>query len=521
MNVATRPATLRPITIAEGVRTSALRDPGKVAFTEQGRSQTYRQFVERMNRVSNLSAGLGLRKDDHVALMSANCIEFIEITVGMAEAGTPAAMISPNATASEISYICDDAGARILFVQKAMEAVARSAKLATVERIVVIGGDYEDLLARSSPQDPAVALEEWDVFAIPYTSGTTGKPKGVLLSHRARVNHMLFAMAANYGCYSPACRGLAMAPFFNGAGFINAFGPIFFGGTCHILPKYEPEAMLRALSERKITNMFMVPTHFHAMFALGDTVLDKYDTSSLVCINSNAAPLPQATKERIVDFFGDNILFEAYGTTEVGGVTNLRPEDQLRKLRCVGQPIPGCRIQLMDDAGRPVKAGEVGEVWAQNAWMFNGYWNKPEQTAEAIKPGGWYATGDMGRLDDEGFLYLVDRKKDIIISGGQNIYPREIEEALHHHPAILEAASVGKDDAYWGEAVTAFVVFRAGQSASEDELRDFLAKDLARYKLPKKVYVIDRLPRNAAGKILHRELRSQVNALPALETKRG
>jgi len=513
--IANRPASYRAVTISEGLRTSARRTPNKLALTEEGRQLTHGQLIRRINRVSNAGLGFGLKPGDHVALMCTNCIEFVEVTCGMSEIGVAPAMINARSTAHEASYICNDAGAKILFVHADNQEAAFAADLQTVERIVVIdpgndNSDYEKLLAAASSDQSSIALEEWDVFSIPYTSGTTGNPKGVLLSHRSRVNHMLFTMAANYGCYTPEARPLATSPFHNGAGFINALAGPFFGGTTHILPKYEPELMLRALQERNITSMFMVPTHFHAMFNLGQDTLYKYDKSSLQVIHSNAAPLPQATKEKIVDFFGEGILFESYGSTEAGGCTFLRPEDQLRKMSCVGQPGPSVWLEIRNDQGDVLGNDEVGEVWIKNAWLFNGYWNNPEATAEGLVD-GWCTVGDLGKTDDEGYLYLVDRKKNVIISGGQNIFPREIEEVLHHHPAVGEVAVVGKKDDYWGESVTAFIVLRAGQAAGADELKERCARELARYKLPKEFHFVEALPKNATGKTLHRELRDRLN----------
>ncbi len=510
-----RPLSFRPVSISEGLRTSAQRTPSKLAYTSEYRDITHAQLIDRVNRVSNLGVGLGLSAGDHVALMCPNCIEFIEITCGLSEIGVAPAMISARSTASETAYICNDSGARVLFVHQSAEEVARAADLDTVEKIVVVdpgneASEYERLLSRAAATPPDVRVEEWDVFSIPYTSGTTGKPKGVLLSHRSRVNHMLFAMAGNLGCYTPEARPLATSPFHNGAGFINGLAGTFFGGTTHILSKFEPELLLRAVHDRRITSMFMVPTHFHAIFNMPETQLGGFDVSSLKAIHSNAAPLPQATKERIVDFFGDDVLFETYGSTECGGCTFLRPEDQLRKISCVGQPSPGVWLEVRDDARKPVAPGETGEIWIRNSWLFNGYWNKPEATSEAIVD-GWCSVGDLGRLDDEGYLYLIDRKNNVIISGGQNVFPREIEEVLYRHPAVSEAAVVGKNDDYWGEAVTAFVVLAPGQSVTADALRERCARALSRYKLPKEFNFVDALPKNASGKILHRELRDSVN----------
>lgn len=513
--LANRPDSYRPITITEGIKTSARCRPNRLALTEENRKLTHAKLVERIHKVSNLGLALGLRPGDHVALMCPNCIEFIEITCGLSEIGVAPAMINAKSTPSETLYICNDSNAKILFVHEDFKEAAMSCNFETIEKIIIIkpfdeNSQYENLIIKSSSAAPEIMQEEWNIFSIPYTSGTTGKPKGVLLSHRSRVNHMLFTMAANYGCYTPAARPLATSPFHNGAGFINALAGPFFGGTTHILSKYEPELMLRALEERSITSMFMVPTHFHSMFNLSKEKLNSFNKQSLKVIHSNAAPLPQATKEKIVDFFGNGILFESYGSTESGGCTFLRPEDQLRKISCVGQPGPGVWLEIRDEKNKILNFNEVGEVWVKNSWLFNGYWNKPEATKEALL-NGWCTVGDLGKLDDEGYLYLVDRKKNVIISGGQNIFPREIEEVLHQNPAVSEAAVVGKKDEYWGEAVTAFVVLRPGKKITGDELRNECAKELARYKLPKEFLFVDNIPKNATGKILHRDLRERLN----------
>ena len=495
-----------PITISSGIRASAARTPHKVALSEDRRSLTYAQLVERIDRVETMaSAGLKLKPGEHVALMSPNCIEFIEIVCGVAEAGLATAMVNPRLTAKEAAYICNDSQARVLFVHASLEEVARAAKLETVREIVVIGKDYEQRLAASQPQKIHLQIAETDIFALPYTAGTTGQPKGVLLPHRSRVL-TFFSMAVEYGCYSIDDRSLAIAPLYHGAGFAFAMAPIFFGGSCEILPKFEPELVLERLMTLGITNTFMVPTHFNAVFGLGEATLKKYKAPALKTIISNAAPLPQATKQRIVSYFGAGILHETYGSTEGGIVCNLRPADQLRKIQCVGMPFPCTEVRLLDLSGKEVPQGEVGELYSRSPFLFSGYWGKPEASQEAFK-GEWMTVGDMARKDDEGFIYLVDRKKDLIISGGVNIYPREIEEVLHAHPAIAEAAVIGVPDDYWGEAVKAFVVCRKGASLTKEELIAFCQTSLAGFKLPKTVEFMDMLPRNAAGKVLKTELR--------------
>jgi acyl-CoA synthetase (AMP-forming)/AMP-acid ligase II len=496
------------VLIADGIRASAQRVPTKVALSLGEDRLTYAQLVERSNRVANLARdGLGLSSGDRTALMAPNCLEFVEIVCGLATAGMPAAMINPRLTPGEVAYIANDSGARVLFVHESLAGVVEEAELETVERVVVIGGDYEELLAQARPQAPVAQLEEWDPFCISYTSGTTGNPKGAVLSHRSRAL-TFFAMAVEYGCYSPEDRAIAIAPLYQGGGFAFAMAPIAFGGTCEILPKFDPEHVLRLIPELGITNTFMVPTHFNALFALDESVREGADLASLRTIISNAAPLPQATKERIVDWLGDGILHETYGSTEGGIVTNLRPPDQLRKEQCVGLPFPCTEVRLLDGDGVEVEQGEIGELHSRSPYLFNGYWELPDATTDAFHE-GWLSVGDMARTDEEGYIYIVDRKKDMIISGGVNVYPREVEEVLHDHPAVAEAAVVGVPDEYWGEAVRAVVALRTDSTATSEEIVEFCSSRLASFKLPKTLEFVDALPRNAAGKVLRRELRDE------------
>jgi long-chain acyl-CoA synthetase len=499
-------AAYLPVTISSGVRASAARTPEKVALSEGLRRLTYAQLANRIDRVVSLAAsGLGLVPGDHAALMAPNCIEFIEIVCGLSDAGVATAMVNPRLTARETAYICNDSQAKVLFVHASLEDLARSARLDTVRDIVVIGKDYEDRLGKAAPAATLPAVAETDIFALPYTAGTTGQPKGVMLPHRSR-SLTFFAMAVEYGSYSLDDRSLAIAPLYHGAGFAFAMAPIFFGGTCEILPKFEPDIVLKHLYTLGISNSFMVPTHFNAVFGLGEAALGRYKFPHLRTIISNAAPLPQATKEKIVAYFGTGVLHETYGSTEGGIVCNLRPADQLRKIQCVGQPFPLTEVRLLDADGQDVAAGEVGELHSRSPYLFRGYWGRPEASREAFR-GEWMTVGDIARRDEEGYIYLVDRKKDLIITGGVNVYPREIEEVLHAHPAIAEAAVIGVPDAYWGEAVTAIVACRRGQTIDANDLIAFCTQNLAGFKVPKRVDFVDALPRNAAGKVLKTELR--------------
>jgi len=500
------PATYLPVAIADGIRASAAATPGKVALADGQRELTYRDLVARIDRVANGAiVGLGLGRGERAALLAPNCLEYLELVCGLASAGLATATINARSSLREIAMIVGDAGARVLFVHPTLEEAARDAQLVSVERVIVIGEEYEQWLGRSRAQPCGLALEEWDPFCIPYTSGTTGEPKGVVLSHRSRVL-TFFAMAVAFGCYSAQDRALAIAPLYHGAGFAFAAAPVFFGGYCEILPRFDPELALRRLADAQMTNTFMVPSHFQAIFSLEEAVRTRLRPGHLRSLISNAAPLAQVTKERIVEYFGDGLLHECYGSTETGITSSIGPADQLRKEQCVGLPFPCTAVRVLDEQGAEVGPGEIGEVFSRSPYMFNGYWGKPELTAASMRD-GWFSPGDLGRRDDEGFLYIVDRKDDKIISGGVNIYPREIEEAIVRHPAVREVAVFGVPDPYWGEAVHATVVLVPGADAGAEEIVEACA-DLGRYKLPKHVAFTESLPRNSSGKLLRRELRA-------------
>ncbi|MDP6474259.1 MAG: AMP-binding protein [Alphaproteobacteria bacterium] len=498
----------RPVTIASGVRTSAERTPQKIALREGARELTYARLVERIDRAANGARhDLGLERGDNVMLLAPNCLEYVEIVAGFAEAGIAVATINPRQTAHEIAAIAEDCAARIVIAHPAVEELVRDAGLAAPERTIILGDEYEDWLSKARPEAQHSTTDERDAFAISYTSGTTGKAKGIVLSHRSRVITFL-AMCSEYGCYGPDDSYLCVAPLFHGGGFAFAMGSVFLGGFCEILPAFDPEYIMRQLHEGPYTGTFMVPTHYHAILALEASVLERYRRHHLTSLVSNAAALPQATKELIVAQFGDGVLHETYGSTEAGIVTNLRPPDQLRKIQCVGLPFVCTRLRLLDGDGRDVPEGEVGELYSNSPYLFNGYWGKPEETAAVVRD-GWVTAGDMARRDEEGYLFLVDRKKDMIISGGVNIYPREIEEVLIRHAGIADVAVVGAEDSYWGERVKAFVVAEGEGAPTAEEIIAFAKEYLAPHKAPKDIAFIDAVPRNPAGKILKRTLRDQ------------
>ena len=500
------PDTFRHVTMASGIRCSMARAPGKTALICGEGRLSYAQLVDRIDRVAALAGGLGLRPGDRAAIVAGNCLEYIEIVDGLAEAGIAVATPNPRYTSAELGFILDDCGARVAFVSAEAEAVVRAAGCAALERIVVIGPEYEALLLNARA-GALPEVSEWGAFSIPYTSGTTGRPRGVVLPHRSRAL-VGFCMASEYGCYGPDDRFLAVTPMFHGAGFSFAHAGVFFGGTVEIMQGFEAEPCLRRLSEGGITGTFLVPTIFHALFALEQPILERFRHHRLRTLMSNAAPLPQKTKERIVEYFGDGLLHELYGSTEGGIVCNLRPGDQLRKQQCVGQPFTMNQVKLLDDAGAPVERGAIGELFNNSPCLFLGYWNNAEATAASMRD-GWFSAGDLAWQDEDGCYYIVDRKKDMYISGGVNVYPREVEELLFRLPGVRDAAVVGVKDEYWGEAGKAFLVLEPGAQVDLETVVAACKAQLAGYKVPRHMEVVDVLPRNAAGKVLKNELRAR------------
>ena len=501
------PPTYQHLSITGSVRSAMSRHPGKQALKHGTSKRSYKQLIDRADRISNgFIHDLKLSSNDHAAIVSSNSIEYMEIILGASQAGIAMATINPKLSPVEIQLICNDVEAKVLFVDESSAEYLRDVHFETIVRVITINNELEEWINLSKPINNLPVIQEWDTFTIPYTSGTTGKPKGVLVPHRSRILQ-LFGMAAEYGCYSPDDRFLAIAPMCHGAGMIFALAPIFFGGYAEIKDEFDPEDIVTTLKKEKITGFFGVPTHFHGILGLGNKLLEANKPTSLKTIISNAAALPQSIKEEIVGIYGDNVLHETYGSTEGGIISNLRPADQLRKLQCVGQPFPCTNIKVVNESGHECNPNEVGEIFSSSPYLFNGYWKRPKETEEALDSDGWLTVGDLAKKDDEGYLYIVDRKKDMVISGGINIYPREIEEILFQHPDVIDAAVIGVPDEKWGEALKAFLVTKDDGELSVDAINQFCKGKIAKIKMPRKVSLIDAIPRNAGGKVLKTTLR--------------
>jgi acyl-CoA synthetase (AMP-forming)/AMP-acid ligase II len=501
------PDGYQPLTIGRGISCAARRVPDRTALIAGDMHLTYRMLVRRMAQVANMArAKYGLLHGDRVALVAPNMLSYTELVAGLSDAGAIVATLSPRLTAPELRTIIADCDPRLIIVDPSLSISDDSSWTGDIP-MLRLGKDYDAMRSQAGDSFEASTVLETDSFALAYTSGTTGEPKGVLLSHRSRALTFM-AMAAEYGCFGIDDHFLAMAPMCHGAGFVFACAALFSGGTTELFDGGDPLAMLDRLGTRDVTGAFVVPTQLARLFDLSDAALDARRIHGLRTMISNASALAQPLKERAIEQFGTGILHETYGSTEGGIVTNIGPADLVRKPGSVGRPFLGVEVELRRADGSVADTDEPGELFSRSAASFNGYWNRPSETAETLVD-GWVTVGDIATRDSDGFISIVDRKKDMVVSGGMNIYPREIETVIAGLPGVRDVAVVGMPNSQWGESLHAFIVPKSGAAIEYDAIIASCRAQLAGFKIPRTVSVVDELPRNAGGKVMKALLRGR------------
>jgi acyl-CoA synthetase (AMP-forming)/AMP-acid ligase II len=509
------------LTIHYGLEFFARRHPQKTAVILGERRLTFDELNRRANRVANALTETGLSKGDRVAALLDNCLEYPEIIYGCSKAGIVLIPLNFRLVAREAQALLEHSEAKLLFLgdrfAEMISEVRADLPHIQSDSFVMLGGEtspegflpYEEWTRAAPEEHPGVEVGEEDVFYIGYTSGTTGEPKGAVLSQRSR-GLIQLAMAVEYGIGEENVN-LTAGAIYHAAPIIFVLLAINVGGTTVILEQSDPEEILRSIEQHKVTNAFMAPTMFHTINSLPKETRERYDVSSVETLISAGASLSSKDKEDTIELFGEGVLHEFYGSTEAGWNTNLRPADQLRKLRSCGKPVIGWEVKLLDLDGREVTGpDEVGEIFVRGEYMFDGYLKNPEATEEAFQD-GWFSAGDLGQYDDEGYLYVVGRKKDMIVTGGSNVYPEEVEDCLASHPKVADVAVIGTPDEKWGEAVTAVVVPKE-DGVSPEEMISFCEGEISGYKKPKRVEFEDEIPRNPSGKILKNVLRERYGA---------
>lgn len=489
--------------------------PDAVAVTQEDRRLTVRTLHDRVNRLAAGLTELGIGRGDVVGLLLHNRPEFLELVYAVNRVGAVFLPLNYRLSEDEWAYILDHSRARAVVTEpEFLRAADRIAERPTgPERLILVDGPapsdrwtgYEALLVRHrGARVEPVDVEPDDLQRLMYTSGTTSRPKGVRITY-GNLHAKNVAQIVQFGL-TAADITLVAGPLYHVGGLdMPALAVLYAGGGVVLQRRFDAAGVLRAVEEHRVTNAWLAPVMVNAVLEVPDR--ESYDTTSMRFIVGGGEKTPEPVLRRIMSAFPNAWFADAYGLTEtVSGDTFLDREHALSKLGSVGRPVPHTRVRIVDDTDREVPAGEPGEITLRGPKVFAGYWRDEKATAAALRD-GWFHTGDIGHLDEDGFLYIDDRKKDMIVSGGENIATPEVERVLYEHPAVLEAAVVGLAHPRWGEVPRAFVVFRPGASAGADELRDFCRERLAGFKVPARFDLVGELPRTPSGKVLKRTLR--------------
>ncbi|ADG07298.1 acyl-CoA synthetase [Kyrpidia tusciae] len=501
-------------TIGDTLRRSRLRHPDKPALKWKDEEVTYRELDERVNRLANGLLAAGVEKGDRIAMLSKNCLDFAVVWFAVARAGAVFVPINFMLGAEEVRYILEHSQSAGFFVapdlletaEKAVEGLdfVRYRGLVDTPESRGPWRSVADWSAGQPETEPDVDIDDGDVVNILYTSGTESRPKGAMLTHRSLIAEYVSGIID--GELTAEDRIIHALPLFHSAQFHVLLGPqIYLGAWGVIVEGAAPELVMETVSRERVTQLFCPPTVWISL--LRHPRFDEYDLSSLQKCYYGAAIMPVEVLKELTRRLPGARFWNAYGQTEVAPLAMiLRPEDQLRKPGAAGKPCINVESKIVDDEGREVPPGTVGEIVHRTPHAMIGYYNDPEKTAAAFED-GWFHSGDLGVMDEDGYFTVVDRKKDMIKTGGENVASREVEEAIYQHPGVAEVAVIGVPHPYWIEAVTAVVVPKAGSRLTEEELIAFCRERLAGFKVPKFVVITEALPKNPSGKILKRQLR--------------
>jgi acyl-CoA synthetase (AMP-forming)/AMP-acid ligase II len=508
------------LNLGQNFKVLARKFPERVAFKDACKTYTYGEYNKRVNRLANGLLKLGLKKGDKISCVMDNQIEIVDLYLATAKTGIVLNPVNFRLSSKEIEYIVGHCDSKAIFIQQdflnEIEPIRKN--LPKVEHFFCTSESeikgylrYNDLLSDSSESEPVSTVEPEDVWVILYTSGTTGKPKGVVRTHESYTAfYLINAIDFDYK-EDDIC--LTVMPLCHVNSTFFSFAFTYIGATVYLLSarKFDPVKIFELIDKEKITFISLIPTHYNLMLSVSEDVRKRYNLSSIRKLLCSSAPVRRKTKLGIMELFPGVRLYEGYGSTEAGIVTVLKPDEQLNKLGSIGRESLGTDfVKLLDENGNEVPVGEVGEIFSRGPMLFKEYYKMPEKTASAFK-NGWFSAGDLGKKDEDGYFYIVDRKDNMIITGGEHVYPSEVEEVICQHPAVMDCAVIGVPDEKWGEAVKAVVILKENAKATQEEIIDFCRSKLASFKRPKTVDFIkpEEMPRTPTGKILHRLLRAR------------
>jgi len=510
-------------TFADIIYRNAILYPDSEAFVCGSERISFKRFNERVNRLIYGLQDLGIQKGDIIGILSWNQLEYPDVFGAAMKGGFVIAHFNPRLQAEELIHVINDSEARVVFLgPEFIEMIDGIHNRLPKTQLFLAFGDaegqimsYGEVVESQSSEEPEPTVKEEDPLTIFYTSGTTGVPRGAIYTHRQKMENTSIKaldIGVEFGD-----RHLVVLPMFHIGGDSHIW-PFFLMGGCNVImprPSFDPAEALQMIAEEQITDVHIVPTQLVSLLNLPD--IEQYDLHRLKRIWYAASPMPTEVLKRGLSVFGP-IFMQGYGQTESGPDVTVLNKASHRDARgsaeaqsvlaSCGQPCIRVHVRIVDEAGRDVEAGKIGEIIVESKRIMTGYWRKPDETMETIRD-GWLYTGDLGYYDEKGFIYIADRKEYMIITGGENVYPREVEDVLYRHPAVEEAAVIGVPDPYWVERVYALVVLKENAQAAEEDIISFCRECIAHYKAPKTVEFVESLPKNPQGKILKREIRSK------------